>query len=105
MNLLYHNTYYAAYQCDLKRCFVIDFGHKSVSLTFCQLLCLRNKVNAMDLAAHFDEAQNSAGIEILTLCNRQHLFILDTHQVIALKELIKNTFAALELHSVIAQPV
>lgn len=105
MNLLYQTPSFSVYQCDRKRCFNVDFGHKEVHLSFCQLLAFRNKVNAIDLAAHFDEELNPSGLEILSLCNREHLFILDTHQVIELKELVKNTFASLELHTAIVQPV
>lgn len=99
MNLLYRTKYFATYQCDLKRCFCIDFGHKSVHLSLCQLLALRNKINSINLDTHFNPEINPSGIEILTLCNREHLFILDTHQVIDLKELMKNTFGVLELNT------
>lgn len=102
MNLLHESYYFASYQCDRGRCFYIDFGHKQVKLSFCQLLALRQKVQAIDLTTHFDKEMNSNGIEILSLCNREHLFILDTHQVIELKELVRATFGMLELNSMFA---
>lgn len=101
MNLLYKSYYFASYQCDSSRSFYLDFGHKKVKLTFCQLLSIRQKINAINLDSHFDKDQNYNGIEILTLCNREHLFILDTLQVIDLKELIKATFGVLELNSLV----
>lgn len=99
MNLLHKSKYFAAYQCDSKRCFCFDFGQKPINLSFCQLLALRKKVNAIDLDSHFDGSLNPHGIEILVLCNREHILILDTYQVIDLKELIKTTFAMLELNT------
>jgi hypothetical protein len=102
MNLLYKSYNFASYQCDRNRCYYIDFGHKTVKLSFCQLLSLRQKVQRIDLESHFNKDLNSNGIEILTLCNREHLFILDTLQVIELKELIKTTFGMLELNSMVA---
>lgn len=102
MNLLYKSYYFASYQCDRNRCFYLDLGHKQIKLTFCQLLSLRQKVQKIDLDSHFNKNQNYHGMEILSLCNREHLFILDTLQVIDLKQLLKATFGMLELNSLVA---
>lgn len=102
MNLLYQSYYYASYQCDRGRCFYVDFGDKTVKLSFCQLLSLRQKIQKVNLDAHFDRDLNYHGIEILTLCNREHLFILDTLQIIDLKQLLKATFGMLELNSIVS---
>lgn len=100
MNLLYKSDNFASYQCDRKRCFFLVYGQKTISLTFCQLLALRQKVNAIDLEAHFN-ANNPHGLEILTLCNRQHLLILDTLQVLELKDLVRTSFGVLELNALV----
>lgn len=102
MNLLYKSYYFASYQCDHSRSFYIDFRHKQVRFSFCQLLALRQKVQAIDISSHFDRDQNYSGIEILTLCNREHLFVFDTLEVIDLKQLLKVTFGILELNSIVA---
>ena len=101
MNLLYKTYYFSSYQCDQSRCFHIDFGHKQVRLTFCQLLALRQKVQSINISSHFDKDLNYSGIEILTLCNREHLFVFDTLQIIDLKQLLKATFGILELNSLV----
>lgn len=101
MNLLYKTYYFTSYQCDNSRCFYIDFGHKQVKLSFCQLLALRHKVQAIDISSHFDKDLYYSGIEIITLCNREHLFVFDTLQVMDLKQLLKATFGILELHSLV----
>jgi hypothetical protein len=101
MNLLYKSYFFASYQCDQSRSFYIDFGHKQVKLSFCQLLSIRQKVQAIDISSHFDKELNYSGVEILTLCNREHLFIFDTLQVIDLKQLLKATFGVLELNSLV----
>lgn len=44
---------------------------------------------------HFYEDLNPSGLEILFLCNREHVLILDTLQVIDLKELIEIAFESL----------
>lgn len=103
MNLLYQSYYFASYQCDQDRSFYIDFGNKKVKFSLCQLLCIRKKVQDIDLEAHFNEDLNYHGIEILTLCNREHLFILDTLQIIDLKQLLKATFGMLEVNSLVCR--
>ncbi len=101
MNLLYKSYYFASYQCDQSRSFCIDFGHKQVKLSFCQLLAIRQKVQAIDVSSHFDKDLNYSGIEILTLCNREHLFVFDTLQIIDLQRLIRATFGVLEINSLV----
>lgn len=102
MNLLYQSYYFTSYQCDQERCFYIDFGNKKVKLSLCQLLAIRKKVQDIDLDSHFDKDFNAHGMEILTLCNREHLFILDTYQILDLKELLKATFGMFELNSLVS---
>lgn len=93
MYLLYSSRYFSIHQCDSKRCFLFDAGHKTVWLSFCELLTLRQKVNAMDLPAHFDDLKNPSGIEILFFCNTEDVLLLNTHQVIDLKEFMTGVFA------------
>jgi hypothetical protein len=102
MNLLYKSYYFTSYQCDRSRCFYIDFGHKQVKFSFCQLLAMRQKVQRIDISSHFDKDLNYNGIEVITLCNREHLFVFDTLQVIDLKELLRSTFGILELNSLVS---
>lgn len=100
MNLLFQSRYFSSYQSDNDRRFIIDFGHKSIPFSFCQLLALRQNVRKIDLDTHFS-GKNQHGMEILFLCNKEHILIFDTHQVIDLKEFIKGTFAMLELNTLV----
>ena len=102
MNLLYKSQYGASYQCDTTRCFYVEFGEKRMKLRFCQLLDLRKKVLAIDISTHFEPDLNPHGLEILTFCNREHLLILDTLQVLELKQLVKDTFGMLELNAIVS---
>lgn len=100
MNLLFQSRYFSSYQSDKDRRFIFDFGNKVVHFSFCQLLAFRQNVIKIDLDAHFT-GENKHGIEILILCNREHILVFDTHQVVDLKEFIKGTFAMLELNSMV----
>lgn len=100
MNLLYESEYFQCYQCDSQRCFFLSYEGKTVRMTCCQLLAFRTKVSRIDLSSHFS-GENEHGIEILSLCNREHLLILDTHQLIDLKQLVKVTFGMFELNDLV----
>lgn len=100
MNQLYKSNNFASYQCDARRCFFLVYGDRTVQLSFCQLLAFRQRVKAIDLNSHFDNT-NYHGLEILTICNREHLLILNTLEVIELKELMKATFGILELNTLV----
>jgi hypothetical protein len=95
MELVHQSQYFEIFQCDLKRCFCFQTENKCVHLSFCQLLALRKKVNDINLETHFYQEENPSGIEILFFCNREHVLVLDTYQVIDLKRLIDTTFESL----------
>lgn len=99
MSTVYQSKFYTLYQSDVNRCFYIDFGQKIVKLSFCQLLALRQKVNSIALEAHFDADLNKHGFEIVMLCNKEHLFLLNTLEVIDLKQLVYHGFARLGISS------
>lgn len=96
MDLIHSSKFYALYQAPQERCFYIDMGQKTVQLRFCQLLALRRKVMDIQIAAHFEPEGNKHGLEILTLCNKEHLFVLNTLELIDLKALIQESFVLME---------
>lgn len=97
MSIIYQSKFYIFYQSDTDRCFYLDFGQKIVRLSFCQLLGLRHKINSISIESHFDSDLNKHGFEILTLCNKEHLFLLNTLEVLDLKELVNNSFFLLDV--------
>ncbi|MFI2741335.1 hypothetical protein ACG2LH_01235 [Zhouia sp. PK063] len=99
MELLFTAKNYTVYQSLKERCFYIDFDEKLVKLSFCELLAFRQKINQINIDTHFDRAVNNSGLEIISLCNKKHLFIFDTLQIIALKKLVNGAIAALEFSS------
>lgn len=100
MKLLYSSQYYTSYQCDRGRCFYIDFNHKLIKLSFCQLLAFRQQIKNIDIEAHFN-GKNHHGMEILQLCNREHIFVFSTLEVVDLRQFAKGTFAMMELNSLV----
>lgn len=99
MKVIERSKFYTLYQADKERCHYLDMGQKTVRLSFCQLLALRQKVTQIAIEDHFHSDLNKHGFEILTLCNNEHLFILNTLEVLDLKNLIHNSFVALGIAS------
>ncbi|GAA4278983.1 hypothetical protein [Aquimarina mytili] len=102
MNLLFASKYYASYQSTEDRCFYLDFGHKMVKLSFCQLLSLRYKAKQLSSHDNLEYMLNHADVTLLTFCDKEHVVLLDTLQVLDFAELIQGTFAMMELNSVLA---
>ena len=45
----------------------------------------------------FDSDLNAHGFEVLMLCNKEHLFVLNTLEILDLKKLVSNSFVSLGL--------
>ncbi|NQX85975.1 MAG: hypothetical protein HRT67_08720 [Flavobacteriaceae bacterium] len=72
--------------------FVLNFHEKVIVLSFCELLSFRNKIDQIDIVSHFYSDHNAFGIEIITLCNLQHLLILETSDLLKLKDIMHSIF-------------
>ena len=103
MNVIVQSTYYTLYQAADERCFYLDFGQKIVRMSLCQLLSLRHKVMSINIESNFDSDLNAHGFEVLMLCNKEHLFILNTLEVLDLKKLVSNSFVSLGLSADVAE--
>ncbi|WP_160114644.1 hypothetical protein [Aquimarina sp. AU474] len=99
MELLFTSTYYTSYQSTKDRCFYIDFGHKMVKVSFCQLLSLRYKAKQLSSHDHLEYMLSHCDVTLLTFCDKEHVIILDTLQVLDFTELIQGTFAMIELRT------
>lgn len=97
MNVIFQSTYYTLYEAADERCFYIDFGQKIVRMSLCQLLALRHKVINIAIEDHFDSDLNAHGFEVLMLCNKEHLFVLNTLEILDLKKLVSYSFVSLGL--------
>lgn len=75
----------------------MDFGQKMIRMSLCQLLSLRYKVMSIPIENHFDSDVNKHGFEVLLLCNKEHLFVLNTYEILDLKQFVEQSFISLGL--------
>ena len=101
MDLIFSSKYYTSYQSSTERCFYIDFGHKMVKVSFCQLLSLRHRSKQMSSNEYLDHLLNHNDTVLLSICDKQHMILLDTLMVLDFIDFIKGTFTMLELNEVL----
>ena len=77
--------------------YILYFQNKEIQLSFCELLVFRTKINSINICDHFYDEHN--GIEIVSLCNLREILILETTDVLKLKQLLDAFFAPQELQS------
>lgn len=99
MRLVYRSKFYTLFQADGERCFYLDIGPRTLRLSFCQLLALRHNVFSIPIESHFDSDLNKHGFELLFLCNKEHLLLLSTMEILDIRELVQMGLTSLELRS------
>lgn len=97
MNVLFKSSYYTISQRGNHRCFYLDLGQKTIRMSLCQLLALRHKLLSIPIEDHFNGNLNKHGFEVLLLCNKEHLFILNTLEILDLRHLVEGSFIAMGL--------
>ncbi|MBW1296137.1 hypothetical protein [Aquimarina litoralis] len=101
MELLFASKYYTSYQSSEDQCFYIDFGHKLVEVSFCQLLSLRYKAKQLSTSEHLEYMLNHSDTTLLSFCDKKHVLLLDTLQILDFVDLINGTFAMIELNDIL----
>jgi len=79
------------------RIFHLNLEHRSIPLRFCELLAVREKIFSLEVAALFYEESCPHDFKILTLCNQQHLVLLNIEQIIDLRKLLQKAFVIMGL--------
>ena len=70
----------------------LTIGPKEMSLTFPQLLVLRNRINALTESNSIEEIINLENFVLLFIADRKHLVYLDIPQLMSLKNEIDAFF-------------
>lgn len=97
MKVVFQSKFYTLYQSDKEKCHYLDINQKTIKLSFCQFLALRTKVLNISIEDHFDSDLNKHGFEVLTLCNKEHLLILNTVELLDLKYIVEYSFLSLDV--------
>ncbi|WP_036157061.1 hypothetical protein [Maribacter forsetii] len=101
MKVVFRSKFYTLYQSDKEKCHYLDMDQKTIKLSFCQFLALRTKVRNISIEDHFDSDLNKHGFEVLMLCNKEHLFVLNTVELLDLKSLVEYGFLSFDVDQLV----
>lgn len=84
---------YSIYNVE-RNLFRLDLGYKTIDLTFCQLLSIRNKV--LEKSSHFnlENILDGDNFILLFVADNKHLIYLDIPQLLELRLIVLNLFKA-----------
>ena len=98
---IYSTANGCVYQCDKKRCFVVDFGGYMTEFKLPCFFALKKLVDGIDLEAMALNPSNSSDIEIISPCGSDRCYVLTLPQLIEFKELLSGTRVMLQLNSIL----
>jgi hypothetical protein len=98
---IYRTPNGCVYQCDKKRCFVIDFAGYPTEYKFPCFFAFKSLVDKIDLDAMALNPSHSSDIEIISPCGSERCYVLTLSQLLELKELLAGARVMLQLNSIL----
>ena len=89
------------YQCDTKRCFVIDFAGSMSEFKFPCFFSLKKLIDGIDLESMVLNPHKSSDFEIISPCGSERCYVLTLTQLLEFKELLAGARVMLQLNSIL----
>lgn len=102
---IYHTTNGKVLQNDKDNRFYLDFKGKEYRLAVCSLIAFKAKLDQMNIEEMLLSDASINSLEIVPLCNKEHLLVLTLDEIIEMKDLISGTLVMLELNSIVTQRI
>ncbi|SEC24692.1 hypothetical protein SAMN04489761_2478 [Tenacibaculum sp. MAR_2009_124] len=77
-----------------RNAYQLHLGHKTIQLTFCQLLAFRKKILEHTSFNGLETIINEDNFVLIFVADRNHLLLLDVSQLLELNELIQSIFTS-----------
>ena len=103
LELVYQERYAVLYQCDATESFVLSLGREQLRFRACELIAFRRRIQQIKLEVLF--ASHTPDVEIVYLPHCDRLFVFDAAEILLLRELLRGSFAMLELNSIIHRTI
>ena len=91
----------SVYQCDSKRCFVVDFAGEMTEFKLPCFFALKKLVDSIDLEGMALNPSKSSDIEIISPCGSDRCYVLTLPELIEFKELLTGARVMLQLNSIL----
>lgn len=98
---IYGTAHGVVYQCDMKRCFVVDFGGYMTEFKLPCFFALKKLIDSIDLERMALNPSKSSDIEIVSPCGSDRCYVLTLPELIEFKELLSGTRVMLQLNSIL----
>lgn len=98
---IYGTAHGVVYQCDMKRCFVVDFGGYMTEFKLPCFFALKKLVDSIDLERMALNPSKSSDVEIVSPCGSDRCYVLTLPELIEFKELLSGTRVMLQLNSIL----
>ena len=98
---IYSTSNGCVYQCESKRCFVVDFGGYLTEYKLPCFFALKNLIDRIDLDAMLLDPATASDIEIISPCGSERCYVLTLAQLLEFKELLSGARVMLQLNSIL----
>lgn len=100
---IYHTTNGKVLQNDKDNRFYLEYKGKEYRMAACALIAFKTKLDQLNIEEMLLSDASLNAIEIIPLCNKEHLMVLTLDEIIEMKDLIPGTLVMLELNSIVQQ--
>lgn len=102
---IYHTANGKMFQNDADNHFYLEYKGKEYRMVVCSLIAFKAKLDQMNIEEMLLTDASINSVEIIPLCNKEHLLVLTLAEIIELKDLISGTLVMLELNSIVQQRI
>ncbi len=89
------------YQSDKENCLYLNFSGKMARFEYATLIKLRNTIKKINIDNMLLNPCRIADIEIISVAQSDHYYILSALEILALKDLLEGTFVMFQLNHII----
>ncbi|MEP2026547.1 MAG: hypothetical protein ABJH98_01655 [Reichenbachiella sp.] len=100
---IYHTANGKVLQNDKDNRFYLEYKGKEYRMAVCALIAFKTKLDQLNVEEMLLSDASFDALEIMPLCNREHLLVLTLDEIIEMKDLIPGTLVMLELNSIVQQ--
>ena len=105
MHLIYDTAHGKIVQSDNENCYYFHFKGNSYRLPVCAMIAFKTKLDAIKIEDLLLSDAKGSDLEIIPLCNKEHLLVLTLDEIIELKDLFAGSLVLLELNSIVHQRI
>lgn len=105
IHTIYHTANGKIVQNDKDNRFYLQYKGSEYRMAVCALIAFKSKIDQLDIEEMLLSDASLNSVEVIPLCNKEHLMVLTLDEIIEMKDLIAGTLVMLELNSIVQQRI